>query len=54
MVPGPGGQGVGSGGARPEHVIDEPLALMLPNGSVPKHALRHEHVVGRLEHPLKV
>jgi hypothetical protein len=27
---------------------------MLPNGGVPKHALRHEHVVGRLEHPLEV
>jgi hypothetical protein len=43
-----------SGGARPEHVIDEPITLMLPDGSVAKHALRHEHVVGRLEHPLEV
>jgi len=27
---------------------------MLPNGSIPKHTLRHEHLVGRLEHALKV
>ena len=48
------GPGAGSGGARAEHVIDEPVALMLPNGRVAKHTLRHEHVVGRLEHPLEV
>ena len=50
----PADQDAGSGGARPEHVIDEPLALMLPNGCIPKHALRHEHVVGRLEYPLQM
>jgi len=27
---------------------------MLPNGSIPKHTLRHEHLVGRLEHALKM
>ena len=45
---------VGSDGPRAEHVIDEPIALMLPNRGVTKHTLRHEHVVGRLKHPLKV
>ena len=43
-----------SGGSGSEHVIDEPVALVLPDGSVTKHTLRHEHVMGRLEYPLEM
>ena len=43
-----------SGWPRAQHVIDEPVALMLPNGSISKHTLRHEHVMGRLEDALEV
>src|SRR5262245_25788691 len=40
--------------SRGEHVVDEPLAVDLPNRGVADHALADQHLVGRLEDALEV
>jgi hypothetical protein len=39
---------------RAQHVVDEPLSLLLTNNRLTNHSGRLEHVVRRLENPLQV
>jgi hypothetical protein len=46
--------GSASGRTRAEHVVHEPLSLLLPDGSGPKQTALDEHVVCGLEDALQV